>query len=165
MRLYTLGTGHRPDYDFARILYKFGIQVLFDIRANTTLPGKELPHLSRGGMEKLCSENRISYVFLGNELGGGCRALVGSADRSAVRDWLKSEPVQRGLKIVAGKVPTRVCCILCSCYSPEFCRRLLLARELVTLQPGIEVVHILEETRLWQAPEARNRGPRPPRRR
>ncbi len=162
MRLYTLGTGHRPDYDFTRLLYKFGIQVLFDIRANTT--GRELPHLSRAGMEKLCSENRVSYVYLGNELGGGCRALFTTSDRNLVREWLKSEPVQRGLKIIAGKVPTRVSGILCSCYIPEFCRRLLLARELLTIKPGIEIVHILEENRLWQPPENKPRGSRPPRR-
>ncbi len=158
MKLYTIGTGHRPEYEFSRLLYKFGIQVLFDIRANPGPIAEKLPHLSRAGMEKLCSDNRINYVFLGNELGGGCRALLAAPDRHAVKNWLQTEEVQRGLKIISSRVPTRVCCILCSCYTPEFCRRLILAQEVA--RNGVEVVHILEEDRFWQPGK-----PKPPRRR
>lgn len=148
MRLYTLGTGHRPEYEFRRLLIKFGIQVVFDIRSQPGPVAEKLPYLTRAGMEKLCSDNRINYVFLGNELGGGCRALISGHDRNALPEWLKGEPVQRGLKIISSRIPTRVCGILCSCYTPEFCRRLVLAQEIA--KTGVEVVHILEEDRFWQ---------------
>lgn len=138
MRLYTIGTGHRPAYEFSRLLYKFGIQVLFDVR-NRPTGTRQLPHFSRAELEQFCSANRINYVYLGNELG--------DPDRHSIADWLKSEPVQRGLKIIAGKIPTRVCCLLCSCYSPERCHRLPIANEL--LKQGVEVVHILEEDRFY----------------
>ncbi|MCL6465540.1 MAG: DUF488 domain-containing protein [candidate division WOR-3 bacterium] len=158
MKLYTLGTGHRPEYEFSRLLYKFGIQVLFDIRSHPGPIAEKLPHLSRAGMEKLCSDNKINYVFLGNELGGGCRALLAVPDRRAVKNWLQTEEVQRGLKIISSRVPTRVCCILCSCYTPEFCRRLILAEEVA--RQGAEVVHILEEDRFWQPQKPKPHRPR-----
>ncbi|MGQ9678116.1 MAG: DUF488 family protein [bacterium] len=148
MKLYTLGTGHRPEYEFSRLLYKFGFQVLFDIRNSPGPIAEKLPHLSRSGMEKLCSENKIEYVFLGNELGGNCRALFSGTNPRAVNEWLQSEPVQRGLKVIRRHVPTRVSGILCSCYTPEICRRLILAGEIA--RDGVEVVHILEEDRFWQ---------------
>lgn len=150
MKLYTLGTGHRPEYEFSRLLYKFGLQVLFDIRSWPGPIAEKLPHLSRAGMEKLCSNNRIDYVFLGNELGGNCRTLFSGPNSRAVKEWLATEEVQRNLKVIRRHVPNRVCGILCSCYTPEFCRRLVLAGEISRGGVEVEIVHILEEDRFWR---------------
>lgn len=162
MRLYTLGIGRRPGFEFTRLLTKFGIQVLFDIRANLPAApvnppsffGAEKTDYSRAGMEALCSANRVNYLYLGNELAPP--EGMGAA-RDSLKDWLNREQVRRGLKIIASKVPVRVCCIVCSCYLPERCHRLVIAEELA--RQGIEVVHILEEDRFW-TPAA----PRRPRR-
>jgi uncharacterized protein (DUF488 family) len=152
LRLYTLGIGRRPGFEFSRLLNKFGIQVLFDIRGNPPAAPVNRPSVfstektdySRAGMEALCSANRITYLYLGNELalpeGSGL-------ERNSVREWLEKEQVKRGLKIIASKVPVRVCCLVCSCYLPERCHRLIIASELA--KQGIEVVHILEENRFW----------------
>ncbi|MEO0070586.1 MAG: DUF488 domain-containing protein [candidate division WOR-3 bacterium] len=155
MRLYTLGTGRRPPYEFTRILYKFGIQVLFDIRSHPTATSDNLAHFSRAALERLCAENKINYLYLGNEL----RA----PQQSAVKEWIESEEFHRGVKIIISKIPTRVSCLLCSCYTPEHCHRLIIANEIARCgilpdsrigslnSPGqkIEVVHILEENRFW----------------
>ncbi|MGQ9707556.1 MAG: DUF488 family protein [bacterium] len=147
MRIYTLGIGQRPSYEFSRLLKKFGIQVLFDIRNKPPAAPAPPPSsyalqkadYSRAALERLCSKERVVYVYLGNELA--------PPGREGVKDWLQSEAVKRGLKIIAGKVPTRVCALVCSCYRPEHCHRLLIANELA--QQGIEVVHILEENQVW----------------
>ncbi|MGB9741869.1 MAG: DUF488 family protein [bacterium] len=166
MRIYTLGIGRRPGFEFSRLLNKFGIQVLFDIRASLPAAPVNLPSVfspekadySRAGMEALCTANKITYLYLGNELAPP--AGSGPAGDN-IREWLEKEQVKRGLKIIAGKVPVRVCCLVCACYLPERCHRLIIANELA--KQGIEVVHILEENRFWlppakPAPSGRNRG-------
>lgn len=150
MRLYSLGAGRRPPYEFTRILYKFGIQVLFDLRSRPGATPDNLAHFSRAGLERLCGENKINYIYLGNELG--------APPPSAVKEWVKTEEFRRGVKIITSKIPTRVCCLLCSCYTPEYCHRLIIANEIARqgIVPdsgqGIEVVHILEENRFWSSP-------------
>ena len=147
MRIYTLGIGRRPGYEFSRLLIKFTIQILFDIRPtppsapvnSPSLYAKEKTDYSRPALEALCSANRINYIYLGNELAPPAR--------NSIKTWLESEAVKRGLKIIASKVPTKVSCLLCSCYLPEHCHRLLIADALA--KQGIEVIHILEEDRLW----------------
>jgi len=145
LRVYTLGTAQRKSYDFTRILYKYGIQVLFDIRANPETPEE---HFCRGPLEQLCSTNGINYVYLGNELG---HALSGR--QPAAAEWLKNETVQQRIALIAQKVPLRVCCILCTELTPERCHRRLIGEQLA--RQGIEVVHLLSENSVWQ--------PRPPR--
>jgi len=157
VRIYTLGIGQRPGYEFRRLLIKFGIQVLFDIRDNppaspVNLPAtyqREKTDYSRRALEELCSANKIDYVYLGNELS--------LPARNEYKDWLETDGVKRGIKIIAHKVPLRVCCLVCACYHPERCHRRLIADELA--KQGIEVVHILEENRFW-SPTA----PAPPKR-
>jgi len=138
-------------YEFSRLLTKFGIQVLFDIRPKPP----PTPAYSRSALEQLCSTQKINYVYLGNE-------LQPPAERNDIKDWRGSEAFKRGLKIIAGKVPTRVCCLVCSCYQPDHCHRLVITNELA--QQGIEVIHILEENRFWSNPRGRPLGLQHPRR-
>lgn len=159
MRLYTIGTAHRRSYDFTRLLYKYGIQVIFDLRS---MPEGEEDYFNRGGLEALCSSVRVSYVFLGNELGRPHGANF--------RQWVRTDEFRRGCDIISRKVPTRVCCLLCSERSPEHCPRRAIADALARL--GIEVVHILDENVFWQpgpapspAREPVRPAPSPPRRR
>ncbi len=162
MRLYTLGTGRRPSYDFTRILYKFGIQVLFDIRSQPTVTAENLAHFSRAGLERLCAGNKIDYIYLGNELGAPHPSFRNRQRFSLtpeIQEWLRSPEFSRGIKIIASKLPTRVSCILCSCYFPEHCPRLLIGNELARQE--VEVVHLLEENRSWSPPNRRF-GPQKP---
>ncbi len=146
MRIYTLGTDHRPEHEFSRLLGKYGIEVIFDIRRT---PESREPHFKRSGLEELCSRQRASYVFLGNE-------LAGPADRRFAA-WTKSEEYRRGYSIIRAKLEKRVCCILCAERSPEGCRRRIIADELA--RAGIEVVHLLDETTTWTPRPAGRPGP------
>lgn len=145
MRIFTLGTNHRPHYEFTRLLFKYGIQVVFDVRRN---PESQEEHFCRGPLEALLSANRINYVFFGNELGG--------PHDGNLKAWQKSDEFQRGVALIARKVPLRVCCILCAERSPEHCHRLVIAEHLA--RQGIEVVHLLAENETWQ-PAARRPTP------
>ena len=91
MKVFTLGTAGRQHYDFTKILNKYGIQVVIDIRRNPTMP--QSPQFSRDSLQMLCASQRADYVFLGNDLSRNLTAeLRPSAppDRFALRDWLAS---------------------------------------------------------------------------
>jgi len=136
MRVYTLGTDHRPEHEFSRILGKYGIETVFDVRRT---PESREEHFKRSGLETLCSGQGASYVFLGNELGG-------PRDRDFA-GWAKTEEFRRGFGIIRQKIERRVCCVLCAERSPEDCHRLFIGSELA--RQGIEVVHLLDETTVW----------------
>ncbi|MEO0082406.1 MAG: DUF488 domain-containing protein [candidate division WOR-3 bacterium] len=136
MRIFTLGTDHRPEYDFARILVKHGIQVVCDLRRS---PDAREEYFRRDGLQALCAAHGIDYVFLGNELGG-----PQDGDLAA---WAKTEKFKRWVDIIRRKLEQRVCCLLCAERSPERCHRRTITDELA--RQGIEVVHLLNETTFW----------------
>ena len=139
MRIFTLGTDHRPPFDFTRILAKHGIEVVFDVRRT---PESRDGHFTRGGLEHLCSSQNVSYVYLGNEL--SC------PDDRDFKEWIRTEEFQRWRGIIRGKLEKRVCCILCAERSPARCHRRVIAEQLERLE--VEVVHLLDETDTWQTP-------------
>lgn len=145
MRVYTIGTDHRKPYDFTRLLAKFGIQIIFDVRRT---PESQEDHFRRDGLQLLCAGQHVDYIYLGNELGGPVRGDM--------REWIESDEFRRGVAIIARKAPTRVCCVLCAERSPEFCHRRTIGEHLA--RTDIEVVHVLDENGVWR-PQAT--APRP----
>ncbi len=141
MRTYTLGTDHRDRHDFTRILIKYGIEVLFDVRR---VPESGEEHFTRGGLDSLCSAQGISYVFLGNELGG-------PRDRD-YRAWMATDSFKHWFGVIRSKLEKRVCCILCAERTPRRCHRRIIGDELA--RDGIDVVHLLDETSAWQPTES-----------
>ncbi len=159
MRIFTLGTGHRPAFDFSRILTKYGVQVIFDVRR---VPEAQEEHFRRNGLQALCAGQGVDYIYLGNELGG--------PQRDDYRRWTETDEFSRGLGIIRGKAPKRVCCILCAEESPTNCHRKLIGDLLA--KDGFEIVHILDENRVWlpqptdpQPSRLPRRPPRQPRHR
>lgn len=139
MRIFTLGTAHRDKHDFVRILIKYGIQVVFDVRA---FLGAQEDYFRRNGLQALCVAQGIDYVYLGNEIGG-------PKDRN-YKDWIKTDEYKRNFDIIRKKLEKRVCCILCTERSPERCHRRIISGQLA--EQDIEVVHLLDETSVWHPP-------------
>jgi uncharacterized protein (DUF488 family) len=139
MKVFTIGTDHRTHYDFARLLVKYGIEVLFDVRRT---PESREEYFRRDGLQTLAAGQGIDYVFMGNELGGprddGCG------------EWTASDEFKRGIDIIRSKAAKRACCVLCAERTPENCHRRVIAEHL--LKQGIEVVHILDEKSVWTPP-------------
>jgi uncharacterized protein (DUF488 family) len=136
VRIYTLGTADRSEAEIAKILSKYQVQVLADIRRSTVSP---LKHLIRENIQKLCKNNRVEYIYLGNELG---------SDRETGRPHeLDPDLYQRGLSILRGIARTRGLLILCHEKDPANCNRRFIAEELA--KEGAEVCHLLELEELW----------------
>ena len=148
MKVFTIGTDHRTHFDFARLLLKYGIEVLFDVRRT---PESREEYFRRDGLQSLAAGQGIDYIFLGNELGGP------RADGSG--PWTASDEFRRGIDIIRSKAARRACCVLCAERTPEDCHRRVIAEHLV--RQGIDVVHIIDETSIWTPPPERPRRPAP----
>jgi len=136
VRIYTLGSGELSQDGFAKILSKYQIQVVADIRLSSSgRPGQ----LKREEVQRLCSDNKVEYIYLGNELG-----FVGSDKRSPIDPALYS----RGLGILESLARTRGLLILGNPRSPERCSRRKIAEELA--KGEVEVVHLLDVETVWQ---------------
>jgi uncharacterized protein (DUF488 family) len=154
MKVFTLGTANRQHFDFTKILNKYGIQVVIDIRRNPTMP--QSPQFSRDSLQMLCASQKADYVYLGNDLGRNLPAELRPSeptDRFVLKEWQTSSEFQQVVRIVAAKAEKRVTCILCSERLPDDCQRFFLTQELARL--GFEVAHILDETRIWSPTPAR----------
>ncbi|TET22807.1 MAG: DUF488 domain-containing protein [Candidatus Stahlbacteria bacterium] len=137
MRIYTLGTENRSEAEIAKILSKYQIHVLADIRRSTASPVK---HLRRENIQNICKNNKVEYIYLGNELG---------SERETGRvDNLDPAFYERGIAIFKRLARTRGLLILCSERTPERCNRRLIAAELA--KDGAEVFHLLELEKLWR---------------
>lgn len=67
-KLYSIGHGNRDIDEFIRILTKFQIEVLVDVR--TTPYSGTFPHYNREKLIEKLGENKIIYLFFGDQLGG-----------------------------------------------------------------------------------------------
>jgi uncharacterized protein (DUF488 family) len=151
MRIYTIGTSDRKDYEFTKLLNKYNIQVIFDVRR---FAFSRFPQFSRENLQKLCVIQKVEYIFLGNELGG--------YQEGGYRDFVESEEFKRGVNIIRNKAEKRVSCILCAERFPLYCHRRFIADELA--KTGFEVIHIIDENTIQRPEDIREPRKERPRR-
>jgi len=66
--LFTVGHSILEFEHFAKLLKDFGVELVADVRS--VPQSARLPHFSQPAFEKLLGAEHISYLFLGEELGG-----------------------------------------------------------------------------------------------
>ena len=66
--IYSIGHGSRDIESFFGLLKKYEIDFLIDVRTNPF--SRFNPHFSRGYIENLCKNYMVTYVFMGDGLGG-----------------------------------------------------------------------------------------------
>lgn len=141
--LYSIGHGNKQMEDFINELKSFNISYLLDIRSNPY--SKWNPAFNKQPLEKALKEHHITYVFLGEKLGGlpsdrSCYDENGKVvyDRIKEKDFF-----QQGLKrlIRANEKKVKLA-VMCSESKPEECHRSkLVGQEL--LKSGISISHIV----------------------
>ena len=137
MKIYTLGTAGREPYEFTKILNKYRIDILIDVRR---YPHSKFPHFNREKMEKLCKENKVEYLYLGNELGG--------IRKESYDDFMETEEFKRGIEIVKKLAKSKVLCLLCTEKYPARCHRFRISNKLK--EEDFEVIHIVDIDRIWK---------------
>ncbi len=137
MKIYTLGTAGREPYEFTKILNKYRIDVVVDVRR---YPHSKFPHFNRENIEKLCRENKIEYLYLGNELGG--------MRKESYDEFMETAEFKRGLDIVKKLSRSKVVCLLCTEKYPGRCHRFRITQKLK--KDGFDVVHIIDIDKVWE---------------
>ncbi len=67
-KVYTLGTSQRSLAEFLKILKRYSVQMVVDVRSFPQ--SQRFPHFNQEKLQKALLENGFSYVYLGHELGG-----------------------------------------------------------------------------------------------
>lgn len=137
----TIGHSKHPIQKFLGLLREHGVELLVDARSQPF--SRFSPQFSRKALEPAVMEVSISYLFMGDLLGGRperreCYAADGRVDYDLVE---AQEFYQRGIeRLLDGAARFRVC-ILCAEEDPTRChRRLLITRTLV--RRSVDVRHI-----------------------
>ncbi|NEQ41759.1 MAG: DUF488 domain-containing protein [Okeania sp. SIO3I5] len=67
MKLFTIGHSNHSIESFLSLLQKHQITPVADVRSSPY--SKYLPHFNQKNMKQYLQETKISYIFLGKELG------------------------------------------------------------------------------------------------
>jgi uncharacterized protein (DUF488 family) len=151
----TIGHSTHSWERFVALLRSAKVTAIADVR---TSPYSRLyPHFNR---DELCEElrsDRISYVFLGKELGGRPSERRFYCDGMADYEKMAQAPeFSKGLdRVLAGAKKYRIA-LMCSERDPLDCHRCLLVGRALA-QRGVRVSHILDDGRVASHAEIEDR--------
>jgi len=140
-KLYTIGHSATQFPTFLAMLRRWEVSVLVDVRSKPQ--SLRFPHFDQVELERAVREEGISYVFLGEELGGRpedpkAYGNDGIVDYEARR---KSYGFRAGIERVIQELAKNDLVLMCSEEDPLNCHRfLMICPELVSL--GLEPLHI-----------------------
>ncbi len=142
--IYTIGYGNRSIEDFIKLLQKYDVKYLIDLRSQPYSRYK--PEFSKEALEHYLQKQHIRYVYMGDTLGGrpgdaSCYTEDGKVDYTILHE---KDFYQRGI----GRLRTAwekqlPIALMCSEMKPEECHRgKLIGSSLV--EQGLAVLHIDE---------------------
>lgn len=142
--LYSIGHGNRTAEEFAGLLKEYGIQFLVDVRSAPY--SKYNPHFNKKELELFLKEKDITYVFMGDTLGGRPEDRSCYTDDKVDYEKIKvkkfyQEGIQRLKTAYKKDIPLAM---MCSESKPQDCHRTKLIGETL-VQEGIQLAHINEK--------------------
>jgi uncharacterized protein (DUF488 family) len=152
----TIGHSNHPEERFVALLRQHNITELCDVRSKPY--SRFNPQFNRETLEATLREVRITYIFLGKELGARSDDPSCYENGKVQYDRIaRTAPFQRGIEQVRDGVKKGLRLVLmCAEGEPLECHRtILVARHLVA--PGIQVQHIHADGRLERHQEAISR--------
>lgn len=144
MPIYTIGYGNRSIEDFIKLLQKYGIRYLVDLRSQPYSRYK--PEFSKAVLEQYLKKQQICYVYMGDTLGGrpedtGCYTEDGKVNYTILRE---KDFYQRGIsRLRTAREKQLPIALMCSEMKPEECHRGKLVGNTLVEQ-GLVVTHIDE---------------------
>ncbi len=139
--IYTVGHSNRTLDEFLRILRKYGIVLVVDVRRWPT--SRRVPWFRKENLEKVLAEQGIRYVWLG-ELLGGYRP-------GGYENYMKTAEYARGIEQLVqlvNSVQDGYPAVMCRERLWFRCHRRFIADTLTEL--GFEVIHIIDEDRTYR---------------
>jgi uncharacterized protein (DUF488 family) len=139
--IYSIGHGNKSISTLVEELKYFGIDYLIDIRSKPY--SKFSPHFNQNALKYSLLENKITYTFLGDALGGLPDDQSCYNDGHVDYELLKEKDFfKNGLQRIVNAYEKKIkVAIMCSESKPEECHRTkLVGEELKKI--GIELNHI-----------------------
>lgn len=141
--VYTIGHGTRPAATLLALLNQYGIRYLADIRSKPF--SRYNPQYNREALKTFLEDNGITYVFMGDTLGGRPPDIScytnGRVDYNLVKDKIFfTSGIDRLVTAYQKQIPIA---IMCSEANPAHCHRSKLIAP-VLLEKSVLVQHINE---------------------
>ncbi|MHC2992579.1 hypothetical protein OB13_13665 [Pontibacter sp. HJ8] len=145
--VYSIGHGNKPIEEFLNELRSFGIQFLIDVRSKPY--SKYNPHFNKTELDLELKKAGITYVFLGDKLGGlpedrSCY-IAGKVNYDLIK--IKSFFKEGLERLTTANAKNIRVAVMCSESKPEECHRSkLIGQEL--LKEDISMKHIIAPNRI-----------------
>jgi uncharacterized protein (DUF488 family) len=154
--LFTIGHSNLDFEQFVKLLRDSAVELLVDVRSRPQ--SSRFPQFSQPGFEKLLAAEGISYLFLGEELGGRPDDPDAYRPNGLVdyRSRRKSYAFRAGLERLLKELETHTLAMMCAEEDPLECHRfLMISPELV--RTGIQPLHIRKGSRIEMQSAAESR--------
>jgi len=137
MEIFTLGTSNRSQREFLKILKRYRIEAVADVRHFPT--SRLFPHFKKENLEKFLKEKKIDYFHI--EKLGGFRD-------GGYESYMKTKEFKEGFENLIEIAKKKRTAIICAEKFPWKCHRAFVSQELE--KKGFKVIHIIEKDRIWE---------------
>jgi len=139
--IYTIGHSVLTAETFVEHLHRNGITAVADVRSAPY--SRFQPHFNRDSLMNILKENKIDYIFLGNELGARSKQPECYIDNKIQFDILARQPLfLTGIEKVIAALEKKNIALMCVEKDPLDCHRTILVARQLQIR-GITVKHIL----------------------
>lgn len=142
--VYTIGHSNRDLDEFIKILKKYGIKIVIDVRRFPT--SKKYPWYNRDFLKKALLCQQIRYVWLGDLLGG--------YRTGGYEHYMNSENFRNGINKLINLIKEGETAIMCSERFWFRCHRRFISDVLKYL--GFNIIHIIDFDRLYRHKKIRS---------
>jgi uncharacterized protein (DUF488 family) len=152
--LFTIGHSTQSREDFLGLLQRHGINAVGDVRSNPF--SARLPQFNRETLEIFLRDNKVRYVFLGDELGARRAEAECYEEGVAKYDRIaKLRAFKEGLERVRNGAMRFRLALMCAEKDPLECHRTILVCR--HLRDDLRIQHVLSDGRLETHAEAEAR--------
>lgn len=155
--LFTIGCSTHSIDSFLKLLQKFNIRVVADVRS---VPfSKFTPQFNADMLEKALYKNKIYYLNFSKEFGARRSELEAYTDNQVDFDKVKSLPLFKSgvLRIQEGLSKGFRIALMCTEKDPEDCHRFSLVAKGIYERANIDAKHILFDGNLITTKEIENK--------
>lgn len=156
LKCYTIGHSKHKIETFLDLLTKFSINCVVDVRS--TPYSRFAEHFNQENLKNYLKRKKITYVYLGNELGARHtnKTLLDNNGNVLFELVRNTEEFKKGLlRIIKGINKGYVIAIMCSEKNPEDCHRTILVSYSLA-KKGVEISHVLASGDLKKHSEIEN---------
>lgn len=143
MNLFTIGHSNLDIATFIALLQKHGVTALVDVRSHPY--SKYLPHFNQKELKFALQLEKISYVFLGKELGARpSDRTCYVAGKALYEKIAATELFKTGVERIVNGIKTYKTALMCAEKDPITCHRTILICQYLRSYK-LEINHILQD--------------------